>query len=117
MDDNRVTVATTKEINLAQLDTELGGHGLNGAEGLVQVVEGSPVTEAELAAGVAAHVAVWPERVARVAALVHARSLGFTDEMIAVMYPGLVEADISPTEPEPTFADLTKRDEPPIVDP
>ena len=35
----------------------------------------------------------------------------------AVMYPGLVEADISPTEPEPTFADLTKRDEPPIVDP
>jgi hypothetical protein len=50
-------------------------------------VEGSPVTEAELAAGVAAHVAVWPERDARVAALVHARSLGFTDEMIAVMYP------------------------------
>ena len=54
---------------------------------------------------------------ARAAALIHARSLGFTDEMIAVMYPGLVEADISPTEPEPTFADLTKRDEPPIVDP
>ena len=89
--DDRVTVATTKEINLAQLDTELGGYGLNGAEGLVQVVEGSPVTEAELAAGVAAHVGVWPERDARAAALVHARSLGFTDEMIAVMYPGLVE--------------------------
>ena len=35
----------------------------------------------------------------------------------AVMYPGLVEAVIPPPEPEPTFADLTKRDEPPIVDP
>ena len=54
MDDNRVTVATAKPVNLAQLDVELGGFGLNGAEGLVQVVEGSPVTEAELAAGVAA---------------------------------------------------------------
>ena len=91
MDDNRVTVATAKPVNLAQLDVELGGFGLNGAEGLVQVVEGSPVTEAELAAGVAAHVGVWPERDARVAALVHARSLGFTDEMIAVMYPGIGE--------------------------
>lgn len=92
MDDNRPTLQTTKEINLAQLDTELGGHGLNGAEGLVQVVEGSPVTDAQLAAGVAAHVAVWPERDARVAAVTHARSLGFTDEMIAVMYPGLIES-------------------------
>ena len=91
MSDDRVTVATAKQINLAQLDVELGGYGLNGADGLVQVVEGSPVTEAQLAAGVAAHVAVWPERDARAAALVHARSLGFTDEMIAVMYPGIGE--------------------------
>ena len=51
------------------------------------------------------------------AAVGHAKSLGFTDEMIAVMYPGLVEAVIPSPEPEPTFADLTKRDEPPIVDP
>ena len=28
--------------------------------------------------------------VARQAAIAHAKSLGFTDEMIAVMYPGLV---------------------------
>lgn len=28
---------------------------------------------------------------ARVAAIAHAKSLGFTDEMIAVMYPTLVE--------------------------
>ena len=66
----------------------------------------------------AAAAAAEAERLAATAAaLAHARSLGFTDEMIAVMYPGLVEADISPPEPEPTFADLTKRDEPPIVDP
>ena len=60
MDDNRVRVATTKEINLAQLDAELGGHGLNGADGLVQVVEGSPVTEAQLTAAIKTHKAVWP---------------------------------------------------------
>ena len=117
MSDNRVTVATTKEINLAQLDTELGGYGLNGAKGLVQVVEGSPVIEAELAAGVAAHVPVWLERVARAAALVHARSLGFTDEMIAVMYPGLVEAVIPPGEPAPTADDYTTQPEPVIEAP
>jgi hypothetical protein len=29
---------------------------------------------------------------ARAAAIAHAKSLGFTDEMIAVMYPNLVEA-------------------------
>jgi hypothetical protein len=117
MSDNRPTLETDKEINLAQLDTELGGYGLNGAEGLVQVVEGSPVTLAELTAGVAAHVPVWPERAARAAASAHARSLGFTDEMIAVMYPGLVEADISPTEPEPTADDYTTQPEPLIEAP
>ena len=42
---------------------------------------------------------------ATAAAVAHAKSLGFTDAMIAVMYPG------------PTFADLTKRDEPEMVDP
>jgi hypothetical protein len=74
--------------------------------------------QAEAAAAAAAAAAKQTaDAAARVAALDHARSLGFTDEMIAVMYPGLVEAAISPTEPEPTFADLTKRDEPPIVDP
>jgi phosphopantetheinyl transferase (holo-ACP synthase) len=29
------------------------------------------------------------DKAARVAAIAHAKSLGFTDEMIAVMYPGL----------------------------
>jgi hypothetical protein len=61
MDDNRVTVATAKQINLSQLDDELGGHGLNGAEGIVQACEGSPVTEAELSAAILAHVYVDPD--------------------------------------------------------
>ena len=94
MSDNRVTVATAKQINLSQLDDELGGYGLNGAEGIVQACEGSPVTEAELSAAILAHVYVDPnaERLAvSAAAVAHARSLGFTDEMIAVMYPGLME--------------------------
>ena len=30
---------------------------------------------------------------ARAAAVVHAKSLGFTDDMIAVMYPGLAPAE------------------------
>ena len=61
MDDNRVTVATAKQINLSQLDDELGGHGLNGAEGIVQACEGSPVTEEQLSAAIAAHVYVDPD--------------------------------------------------------
>ena len=32
------------------------------------------------------------DQVARTAAIAHAKSLGFTDAMIAVMYPNLVEA-------------------------
>jgi hypothetical protein len=89
MSDNRVTVATTKKINLAQLDTELGGYGLNGAEGLVQVVEGSPVTEAELAAAIEAHVYVDPdaERLAvRESVMAKLAALGLSvDEVAAIV--------------------------------
>ena len=93
MSDNRVTVDTAKQINLAQLDAELGGYGLNGAEGLVQACEGSPVTEAELSAAIAAHVYVDSDAersAASAAAVAHAKSPGFTDAMIAVMYPNLL---------------------------
>ena len=89
MSDNWVTVATTKKINLAQLDTELGGYGLNGAEGLVQVVEGSPVTEAELAAAIEAHVYVDPdaERLAvRESVMAKLAALGLSvDEVAAIV--------------------------------
>ena len=89
MSDDRVTVATTKQINLAQLDVELGGFGLNGAEGLVQACEGSPVTEAELSAAIAAHVYVDPdaERLAvRESAMAKLTALGLNvDEVAAIV--------------------------------
>ena len=71
--DERVRVAANKVINLSQLDQEAGGHGLTGSYGDVScfdeqavmaevvAVEGSPVTEAQLASAVEAHVAVWPD--------------------------------------------------------
>ena len=88
MSDNRVTVATTKQVNLAQLDDELGGHGLNGAEGIVQACEGSPVTEAELAAAILAHVYVDPdaERLAvRESAMAKLAALGLSDVEVAAI--------------------------------
>ena len=89
MSDDRVTVATTKQINLAQLDVELGGYGLNGAEGIVQACEGSPVTEAELSAAILAHVYVDPdaERLAvRESAMAKLAALGLNvDEVAAIV--------------------------------
>jgi hypothetical protein len=53
---------TSKEINLEQLDKELGGKGLNGdfndpSKKLILPTENSNVTEAQLEAAIAAHVA------------------------------------------------------------
>ena len=95
MDDNRVRVSTTKQINLTQLDTETGGHGLCGAEGEVVACEGSPLTEAQLTAAIKAHMAVMPPTAEETAAnasaaIAHAKSLGFTNAMISAMYPALV---------------------------
>lgn len=47
-----------KIINLSQLDEETGGHGLSASATEVVAIAGSPVTEQELAAAVAAHVAL-----------------------------------------------------------
>lgn len=54
---------TAKEINLAQLDKELGGKGLNGdfndpSKKLILPTENSDVTEQELEAAIAAHIAL-----------------------------------------------------------
>jgi len=54
---------TNKAINLLQLDQELGSKGLNGdfsdAENKVIIpADGSDVTEAELKAAIAAHIAI-----------------------------------------------------------
>lgn len=62
---------TSKEINLSQLDKELGGKGLNGdfndpSKKLITPANDSDVTEAQLEAAIAAHVAI-PEEEATVA--------------------------------------------------
>ena len=54
---------TNKEINLSQLDKELGGKGLNGdfndpKKKLILPTENSDVTEEELEAAIAAHIAL-----------------------------------------------------------
>ena len=54
---------TNKEINLAQLDKELGGKGLNGDfndpnKKLILPTENSDVTEQELEVAIAAHIAL-----------------------------------------------------------
>ena len=92
MSDNRVTVATTKQINLSQLDDELGGYGLNGAEGLVQACEGSPVTEEQLSAAILAHVYVDPdaERLAvRESAVAKLSALGLNESEINAIVGGV----------------------------
>jgi len=64
-------------------------------EGIIWHTEGvEPLTSGEVAAEVARleQAALDKEaadKAAREAAIAHAKSLGFTDEMIAVMYPGL----------------------------
>jgi len=69
--DDRPRAETTKAVNLAQLDAELGGHGLcqSGSSAdaadpsvtvVVVVASDSPVTQQELDKAIAAHVAVFP---------------------------------------------------------
>lgn len=60
-----VKTITSKIINLTQLDEELGNFGLclneeDPTKKIVAVADGSALTLAELEAGVAAHVAVFP---------------------------------------------------------
>lgn len=70
---------------------------LNGddVEGIIWHTEGvEPLTTAEVQAEIArleqaAADKKAADKAARDAAIAHAKSLGFTDEMIAVMYPGL----------------------------
>lgn len=67
----------------------------NDVENIVWYTEGvEPLTTAEVQAEIArleqaAADKAAADKAARDAAIAHAKSLGFTDEMIAVMYPGL----------------------------
>lgn len=57
-DDTRARVAHgNKQVNLAQLDAELGNHGLCASDDEIVVAEGSPVTKQQLAAALKAHIA------------------------------------------------------------
>ncbi len=56
--DTRVRVSINKEVNLAQLDKELGGHGLAGSDIEIVVVEGSPITKDELDLAISKHAAI-----------------------------------------------------------
>jgi len=55
---------TSKDINLLQLDNELGSHGLiadfNDPDNkIIEAADGSPITEAQLEAGIKSHTAVF----------------------------------------------------------
>ena len=59
-----MAITTSKEINLGQLDAELGDHGLcmndeNPKAKIIAVADGSPITDEQLEAAISAHKAVF----------------------------------------------------------
>jgi hypothetical protein len=85
---------TSKEINLSQLDQELGNQGLNGdfndpKKKLIVPADNSTVTEDELKAAIAAHVAGPDQRqiieLNRQQGLAKLKELGFTDDQISAL--------------------------------
>lgn len=88
---------TSKEINLDQLDKELGSQGLNGdfndpKKKLIVPADNSTVTEAQLEAAIKAHVA-GPSRadviqLNRKQGLAKLKELGFTDDQISALLNG-----------------------------
>jgi hypothetical protein len=90
-------ITTSKEINLGQLDKELGSQGLCGdfndpKKKIVMPADNSTVTEDELKAAIAAHVAK-PDEVKirelnREQGLAKLKELGFTDDQIFALLNG-----------------------------
>lgn len=86
---------TSKEINLAQLDQELGNQGLcanfeNPKEKIIIVADNSTVTEEQLKAAISAHVAKPTEQeikmLNREQGIAKLKELGFTkDQIIALI--------------------------------
>jgi len=75
---------TSKEINLEQLDKELGSKGLNGdfndlSKKVILTADGSDVTDAQLEAAIATHVAIDPNA-AKEAAKAKLAELGLTTD-------------------------------------
>ena len=87
-------VTTSKNINLGQLDAELGGQGLCGDfndpnNKIIKPADESTVTEAQLKAAVAAHIAEPTEQEIRVVnrqeGIAKLKELGFTDDQITAL--------------------------------
>lgn len=85
---------TSKEINLSQLDQELGNQGLCGdfndsKKKVIVTAENSTVTEDELKNAIDAHVAGPTQdqitKLNREQGLVKLKELGFTDDQIAAL--------------------------------
>jgi hypothetical protein len=88
---------TSKEINLTQLDQELGGQGLiadfnDPKKKLILPADNSTITENELKAAIAIHVAQPDEfqvyQLNRQQGLAKLKELGFTDEQISALLNG-----------------------------
>ena len=88
---------TSKEINLSQLDQELGGQGLNGdfndpKKKVIMPAENSTVTEEELEAAIKDHVAKPTSdqvtKLNREQGLAKLKELGFTDDQISALLNG-----------------------------
>ena len=88
---------TSKEINLEQLDQELGGQGLcsdmnDPKKKIIVTAENSTVTQAQLEAAIKTHVA-GPRRadvikLNREQGLAKLKELGFTDDQISALLNG-----------------------------
>lgn len=85
---------TSKEINLKQLDIELGNQGLCGdftdpKKKIIVPADGSTVTEAQLEAAIAGHIAGPTEQeiniLNRQQGLAKLKDLGFTDDQITAL--------------------------------
>jgi hypothetical protein len=85
---------TSKEINLEQLDQELGGHGLcadfnDFKKKIIIPAENSIITEDELKAAITAHVAQPTKdqiiQLNREQGLAKLKELGFSDEQISAL--------------------------------
>jgi hypothetical protein len=88
---------TSKEINLTQLDQELGGQGLcanfnDPKKKLIVPADNSTITEEQLKDAIAAHVAGPTEadviKLNREQGLVKLKELGFTDDQIFALLNG-----------------------------
>ena len=88
---------TSKEINLVQLDQELGGQGLcanfnDSNNKIIKPADNSTVTEAQLEAAITAHVAGPTEsevtQLNREQGLAKLKELGFTDAQISALLGG-----------------------------